>query len=315
MRILLRNLIVVILSKSSYNYYFKNDANTIGTFIVTAMTSMSMSTSNSGNNNNIARLRKVFCFGDSLTAGTSPPNERELFPYATHLEDKLRTSTSTTPSTTIVRWRGFPGWTASTLRDDGGLGTYIDNLLEKQQQPTNNNNNININTNTGENSSNNNSNNNKKEQPPLDLVIILAGTNDLVYEDNSEVIFHAIQDIHKIAHARGCPTIALAIPPSRVWHIGQDEKYNSIAMEVNEQLQAWCGSNCDGGNAGAGDEKKTTIAIKSMMATYVPFPIKEFDSNSRDTDLWSPDGLHFSPKGYKFVGESLAPIVDNILSL
>jgi lysophospholipase L1-like esterase len=256
----------------------------------------------------INTIKKVFCFGDSLTAGTSPPYERELFPYATHLEEALRTrSTSTSTSndndnnndachlssstSVVVRWRGFPGWQATTLRDDGGLATFLSNLIVKQQQQTS----------EGDDEK-------EKQQPPippLDLIIILAGTNDLAYENDPSIIFNNVKDIHEIAHSNGCKTIALGIPPSG-WQIQDSNKVGAIAYKVNEKLQSWC--SCDS------DDSSTAISSSptTKMATYVPFPIKEFD---RDSGLWAPDGLHFSPEGYKTIGESLSPIVANILNL
>jgi lysophospholipase L1-like esterase len=263
-------------------------------------------------------IKKVFCFGDSLTAGTSPPYERELFPYATYLEEALRargTSTNTNiadaanndgnesndndnnachlPEYTsvVVRWRGFPGWQASTLRDDGGLATFLSDLIVKQQQQQ------------PQQISEKGDDEQPLPQPPLDLIIILAGTNDLAYEDDSSIILDNIKGIHEIAHSHGCKTIALGIPPSG-WQVQDSNKVGAVAYEVNEKLQSWC---CDS------DSGDSSIAFScSTMVTYVPFPIKEFD---RDSGLWAPDGLHFSPEGYKTIGESLSPIIANILNI
>ena len=52
--------------------------------------------------------RRVFCFGDSLTAGTSPPLH-ELFPYSTVLEAAVGPSV-------VVRHRGLPGAQAVDMR-------------------------------------------------------------------------------------------------------------------------------------------------------------------------------------------------------
>jgi hypothetical protein len=68
---------------------------------------------------------KVFCYGDSLTAGTSPPLNQE-FPYAKHLQEKLRTMPGLESS--IVRWKGYPGWTSSALLSEGGLPALLDNI-------------------------------------------------------------------------------------------------------------------------------------------------------------------------------------------
>ena len=74
------------------------------------------SSSNSNSNSNSSDIttknilqQNVFCFGASITAGTSPPyDERELFTYGIYFQEKLQatlnrttsTSTSTSTSTT-----------------------------------------------------------------------------------------------------------------------------------------------------------------------------------------------------------------------
>ena len=278
-------------------------------YTATAMTAI--------NKNKNTIIKKVFCFGDSLTAGTSPPYERELFPYATYLEEALRTRSTSSTNTNIadadadadaaniennesndndnnachlpeytsvvVRWKGFPGWQASTLRDDGGLATIISNLIVKGGED-------------------------EPPPPPLDLILILAGTNDLTYEDDSSIICSNIQGIHEIAHSYGCKTIALGIPPSG-WQIQDSNKVGNIANEVNEKLQSWC---CCDNDVGGSSSSTASSSSCSTMVTYVPFPIKEFD---RDSGLWAPDGLHLSPEGYKTMGVSLSPIIANILNL
>ena len=203
---------------------------------------------------------KVFCFGDSLTTGTSPPLNDD-FPFAQCLEKKLRSNPVF--GSALVRWKGLPGWTASALERDGGLLGNIDQIQASVGK--------------------------------LDLVIILAGTTDLAYETDSEVILDAITRIHGSAHSRGVKTIAVSIPPSG-WQL-QSESTRMLAETVNSKLQSW--TNDSGLNP------------QASMVTFVPFPIKQFD---RSSGLWSSDGLHFSPEGYKYIGEALATTVSNILS-
>ena len=104
---------------------------------------------------------RIFCYGDSLTSGSSPPSNA-LFPYGPHLErelnDLLRATARSSadaaspPDATAVavRWRGLPGWTASAMADclgdpTFGLRSAIGGVRD----------------------------------PPLSLVLILAGTNDI----------------------------------------------------------------------------------------------------------------------------------------
>ena len=196
---------------------------------------------------------KVFCFGDSLTAGSSPPLTED-FPYSKHLQEKLRTAPRLESS--VVRWRGYPGWTASALLNEGGLPTLLDNI--------------------------------HASAGTLDLVIILAGTNDLAYESDFQKILDSIIGIHNIVHEKGAMTLALGIPPSG-WQ-AQSISAKNVAATTNSALESWA----------KGNEK----------VLYCPFPIQNFDRNN---GFWCPDGLHFTPDGYKHIGESLAPIVADVL--
>ena len=99
---------------------------------------------------------QILCYGDSLTAGTSPPEWLE-YPYAPSLERKLLLHF---PSVQ-VRHQGIPGRTASQMvqRSDGpkGLATLIQLQNQMQQQ--------------------------QSLPSSLSIVIILAGTNDLAYTE------------------------------------------------------------------------------------------------------------------------------------
>lgn len=210
----------------------------------------------------LSMQRKVFCYGDSLTAGTSPPLP-ELYPYGPHLENELkRLVPDLSP---MVRWSGYPGWTATAMADqptlDGpsGLRTFLRN----------------IDTKTGS---------------PASLCIILAGTNDLAYEVDAQPIVDAILTLHKASHGEGVPTAAVGIPPS-AWQ-RQSSAAADMAATVNTMLEEWCSSSSRG------------------MATYVACPIS---ASSVGNKLWCSDGLHFTPDGFKALGEGLAPAIAKIL--
>jgi len=205
--------------------------------------------------------RKVFCFGDSLTAGTSPPLNENV-PYAPCLEKALR-SHYPEHAEILVRWKGYPGWTAQNLGQEGGLGSIMDNI--------------------------------EQSAGPLDLVIILAGTNDLAYETDSETITNSIKSVHTIAHGKGVKTLCLGIPSSG-WQT-KSKVTRDLAESVNSKLKSWA--------SGGGDENDSTLV------EFSPFPIVSYDNKSR---LWCEDGLHLSPEGYRFTGESLARTVANMLS-
>ena len=232
---------------------------------------------------------RIFCYGDSLTAGSFPPDD-ELHPYGPHLERTLTESLvqkcgsqtqqsqpcnievssdssgdRTDPPKVAVRWIGLPGWTARGMMqyaDDPEIG--LRPAIRKVQNPS------------------------------LSLVIILAGTNDLAMEagstdgKGSERIANDVIGLHKIAHASGIPTLAVSIPPSG-WQ-ATSANAHALATDTNAKIEAWCDS--------------------TERAHFVKHPIESW---SRDDARWAYDGLHFSAKGYQEIGESLAPVVYQIL--
>lgn len=226
---------------------------------------------------------KIFCFGDSLTAGTSPPSFQE-HPYSSHLESKLNSITSVEEEQQknkyLVRHFGLPGWTATQLSSPEGN---LQSTLER----------INTSTNT---------------YPRL--VIILAGTNDLAYCTNSDEcddIFNSIKSIHDICHERNIDTVALSIPTSG-YQSQSGNNASSFAKLINNKIESWATERRTV-NAST-DANNQNIGPIQPLVHYIPFPITEYDAAS---GFWSPDGLHFSPEGYSFIGESLAPIVKHIL--
>lgn len=119
--------------------------------------------------------QRVLCYGDSLTAGTSPPLA-DLYPYAPTLEQAIG------PATAMVRHRGLPGATAAMMlqySDDEQRGL---RALLRKAQPA--------------------------------LAIIMAGTNDLGFEAESTPIVRSVTGLHELAHALDIPTLAVGIPPS-----------------------------------------------------------------------------------------------------
>lgn len=59
---------------------------------------------------------RILCYGDSLTAGTSPGSGGYLdHPYAPHLQAKLREALPSKFGNAVVRHRGLPGWTGTSV--------------------------------------------------------------------------------------------------------------------------------------------------------------------------------------------------------
>lgn len=202
-----------------------------------------------------SRMHRILCYGDSLTAGSSG-DALYGYPYAPHLEAAFQAK----GRSVVVRHRGLPGWTVDAMLgalDDGqsGLRSAIRNVKD----------------------------------PPLSLVILLGGTNDLYYEFGAKEITENLEKLHKAAWELGVSkTLAIGIPPSGYQSVNEEAR--ALADQVTNGLKAFCEVNAD-------------------KATFMPFPF----AFERGGTNWDSDTLHFSPSGYQRLGESLVPVVERIL--
>jgi len=205
------------------------------------------------------RQHRILCYGDSLTAGTSL---YQLNPYAPHLEAGLKAKGR---ADVAVRHRGMPGWTTSNMLDDlDGPSTGLRSAIRAVKDP------------------------------PLSLVVLLAGTNDIGYGSGADDITDNILKLHQVAFDNGVPrTIAIGIPPSGYQSV--DEGARKLVDRINANLEAKAEET-------ANDDSKHKMS-------FVPFPFQYV----RGGDNWDTDSLHFSPKGYQVLGESLVPYVDRVL--
>jgi lysophospholipase L1-like esterase len=204
-----------------------------------------------GQKKKLRRKHRVLCYGDSLTAGTTS-EDYVPYPYAPHLEEMLQ------DDNVVVRHVGLPGWTTSSMLEqlDGpaGLKTAVQAI----------------------------------QMPPLSLVVILAGTNDLGFGDASvDDITNNLLQLHRIAWECGVPrTLAVGVPPSGYQALNKAAR--QVVNEVNGRLRE---------------------TSEGCTMAYTPFPFP-FEEGGED---WDEDGLHFTPIGYRRLGESLAPVVRRIL--
>lgn len=200
------------------------------------------------------KIYRVLAFGDSLTAGTSG---NELFPYAPYLESAIRREKGTFDDRDVmVRHRGLPGWTAHEMLnqlDDprAGLRSVIRAI----------------------------------QDPPLSLVILLAGTNDMGFGFDEQQITENILKLHQVCHDEGIPrTIAIGIPPSGYQSVNANAA--TLALSINLNVEHFCETH-------------------SQRALFHPFPF-QFEQGG---EKWDADTLHFSRKGYETLGESLVEVV------
>eukprot|EP00529_Nitzschia_sp_RCC80_P001431 CAMPEP_0113439544 /NCGR_PEP_ID=MMETSP0014_2-20120614/94_1 /TAXON_ID=2857 /ORGANISM="Nitzschia sp." /LENGTH=237 /DNA_ID=CAMNT_0000330305 /DNA_START=194 /DNA_END=907 /DNA_ORIENTATION=+ /assembly_acc=CAM_ASM_000159 len=197
---------------------------------------------------------RIFCYGDSLTAGTCSDTPFELFPYAPHLEKLLNNNDANSENYRrfVVRHRGLPGWTAKEMvrvadEPQYGLRTIINNIKD----------------------------------PSLSVVIILAGTNDVGYamssssnDDAAKSIVSDVAALHEIVWQQGIKTIVVGIPPSGYQSMVKEAKV--LVDNVNGQLRTFCEQQAD-----------------RQKATFVEFPF-EYQPNgenwSSDGLHFSPKG-------------------------
>eukprot|EP00927_Polykrikos_kofoidii_P047805 TRINITY_DN42091_c0_g1_i1.p1 TRINITY_DN42091_c0_g1~~TRINITY_DN42091_c0_g1_i1.p1 ORF type:complete len:517 (-),score=64.80 TRINITY_DN42091_c0_g1_i1:164-1714(-) len=131
------------------------------------------------------------------------------------------------------------------------------------------------------------------EKGPFDLVLIMAGTNDLKSE-SVETILASLKVLHKACHQNCARTVALAVPPSRA-----SQKIPSIKKQrgrLNRLLEEWCTE---------GEDAKHVLGFVDIDK-LVPF--------DEDNEFWELDGLHFSRAGSRHLGVVLAPLVAPLLA-
>ena len=115
-----------------------------------------------------------------------------------------------------------------------------------------------------------------------DLVIIMAGTNDLGWDFEPSDVYDSLLRIWEVSTSREITTIACSIPPigMRVPH------HQQVQQELNQRiLQEGCHL-----------PHLLVADVFSKLADENSILQKRFDSG---------DGLHLSVEGYRRIGESL----------
>ena len=201
----------------------------------------------------------------------------QLFPYGRYLERELN-NMYTDGTSVAVRWRGLPGWTASTMMeylDDASFG--LRSAVSGIQNPS------------------------------LSLVIVLAGTNDIGMLTSS--IGGEVVDVAKAIN----PVLGLHKACLESQNYGIDRSTELKTLVVGIPGSAWQERNpsakqlCVGMNASL--KKFTSTLDYGEKVSFVDFPF-DFDRND---PKWCSDGLHLSPEGYEVLGTELAKRVKQIL--
>jgi len=135
------------------------------------------------------------------------------------------------------------------------------------------------------------------EHGPFDLVMIMAGTNDVAAPHSSvQEVLASLKSMHTACWEEGIPTVALSVPESSVTGT---TKYPQAATKwhaINDALVDWA--------CAEEGELSLTSAFFVDSAGLV-----SFDNEACDRGLWDPDSLHFTTAGSRLFGKKLAPIV------
>lgn len=236
--------------------------------------------------------KMIICYGDSLTYGYPPP----ATPYSTTLERELNdfytpeidsdssivsslSKNETLKPSVIVQNLGIVGYTSKQMLDhiyDEKTGVCA--IIEKEPyRPT--------------------------------LVIILAGTNDLVQMTDTSLesvkdILQSILELHQQAlscnnvskkdkdnsgSSKKMHTLAIGIPGS--YTFDNTPILASRAKFVNNALKSY------------------SLSADGSRTEYFDFPFPYVENDSK----WHTDGTHMTEEGYIELGKALAPKVKEIL--
>jgi len=208
---------------------------------------------------------RILCYGDSLTAGFYDSG-RQYAPYGRHLADHLAEQIDDSSIEVIVC--GQSGHTAADM---------VSNLDKESVQDV------------GKRTSKGLRTVLKERSGDIDLVMIMAGTNDLGHDFQVPGIIEDLQHLHSVCHSLGVPTMALAPPP--VPRATASSSFERARQQLIQSLRKFV-------------EVTAPVAGFVLPGDLVPATYSAF---------WDPDRLHFAPAGSQQLGKRLAEVVAPLL--
>lgn len=143
------------------------------------------------------------------------------------------------------------------------------------------------------------------EQGPFDLVLIMAGTNDIAMNTSrADDIVRSIKELHTACHALGTPTVLLSIPESCATVGPQFPEVAKKWRAVNTALATWVRD----------EEKRTSLCTRQRPFRVDAAQLLPFNQTAQMRNLWEHDGLHFSKAGSREFGSQLASLLVPLLS-
>eukprot|EP00931_Biecheleriopsis_adriatica_P035400 TRINITY_DN20380_c0_g1_i1.p1 TRINITY_DN20380_c0_g1~~TRINITY_DN20380_c0_g1_i1.p1 ORF type:complete len:498 (-),score=69.94 TRINITY_DN20380_c0_g1_i1:283-1776(-) len=208
-----------------------------------------------------APKQRLLAFGDSLTAGFYNDGD-DFSPYGSTLCQALAPAINTE-----VFVCGLSGWEASEMcerLDARSLNDCVGRRGQGLRRAL-------------------------REHGPFDLVLIMAGTNDLGSRQGAAATATAVKALHTACHCLGVRTVVLSVPPNA--SVTESARYKKHWTRVNALLREW--------SDGSGIQEGTVMFVDT--AEMVPF--------SEDSRLWEEDGLHLSPAGSEHLGGELSKLL------
>lgn len=202
---------------------------------------------------------RILCYGDSLTAGFCSKG-RHFEPYGPFMSKALRNAGVGND----VSVCGLSGLTAQDMLGQltspsvedvaGNTGTGLAHILN--------------------------------EGGHRDLVLLMAGTNDLAVEKpDSKVVFQRVKSLHEVCHSKGVKTVVLA-PPGPM-----PPAHRAARLQLKSMLA---------------NLARNTPGIVGFADCEELVP-RSAQSNARK--LWDPDDIHMTAEGSRTLGQKLVAVV------
>ena len=190
-------------------------------------------------------IKRILCYGDSLTSGFCRRGAKHT-PYAHPLKEKLQASLENTKIE--VDHFGFDGLTTQKLLDNANVDNYRD-----------------VNGRPGPGIVK------ALKTKEYHLIILMAGTNDVLHEIAFEEIISNLNELSKLAKpddVKSRSILNIGIPDSSIF---EDNVSSQTRSQVNKML--------------------ANRSTPGMYYMDCPFEYNQYSDN------FDPDGLHFSTSG------------------
>jgi len=121
-----------------------------------------------------------------------------------------------------------------------------------------------------------------EEMDDVDLVILMAGTNDLGKGSSANQILEQVKALHLLCHDRGVRTVLVTPPPAPFADATRECERGRLVRLLSDWAQ-------------------DQLGVASCVDSADILPVS-------GSALWDPDGLHFSVEGSRTLGRQLADV-------